>query len=118
MTDTPKRKKTAAKAAAADPAPVVEPVAPAVATTLRFKDYAEQVAQVSGVNRREVRSVLEAALGVLHSRLRMGEVLVLPPLGRLRVVKDEAGIRTIKLRDLSSAKGAKGAKEPLAGDDD
>lgn len=99
----------------ADTGPLISPILKA---PLRFKDFADLVTEACRVNRREVRSVPEAALTLLHARLKIGEVLVLPPLGRLRVVRDDAGVRTIKLRDVALGKAAKAENEPLAGSDD
>jgi nucleoid DNA-binding protein len=120
MTDTPKARKPAAKTtkkADAVAAPAAQDVK-AVPETLKLKEFIELVGTAAGGNRKDVRRVVAATLQTLNERLQKDGVLLLPPLGRIRVVKDEAGMRTLKLRSIAAGKGAKPAKEALAGGDD
>lgn len=81
---------------------------------LKLRELTDQVATASGLARRDTQRVMAALLQILDRSLQQDAVLLLPPLGRVRVVNDDGGVRTIKLRRV----GPKGANQPLAGDDD
>ena len=96
----------------------VEPVVPLQA--LRLRDLVDRVAEASGGNKKDLRGVIEATLTVLGQAIDAGEVLNLPPLGKLRVTRaasGETGAVTLKLRRGGGGKAnEKADKEGLAED--
>lgn len=60
---------------------------PGPTTHLRRKDLIERTAARTGLRKGEVKPAIEAALEVLSESLDAGEGLILPPFGRLKVIK-------------------------------
>ena len=121
---TPKETQTkppkAARPAKAKPAKAeaakAEPAAPGAGGALgqvKLKDLIESVAGATGGKKPEVKAVVEATLAALGEALATGKALVVPPLGKLRVVKNKGPALTLKLR---LADGAKAAGLALADD--
>lgn len=81
--------------------------------TLKLKDLMETVASATGSRKPEVKAVVEATLAALGEALATGKSLAIPPLGKLRVVKNKGPALTLKLR---LADGAKAAGLALADD--
>lgn len=100
---------------AAKPAPKeAEAPAPALAVgTVKLKDLIDGVAAATGGKKPEVRKTVEATLAALGEALATGKALTLPPLGKLRVVKNKGAALTLKLR---IAEGSKAAGLALADD--
>ncbi|NHB77652.1 HU family DNA-binding protein [Rhodobacter calidifons] len=129
MPRTPKdSKKSAAKAdkPAKAPAPepaekavtpalkVVETAAPeALGGAMKLKDLVDSVSAATGGRKPEVKKTVEATLAALGEALARGRALTVPPLGKLRVVKNKGPALTVKLR---RADGAKAAGLALADD--
>ncbi len=69
---------------------------------IRKKDFIGQVAAAAGGKRAEVRGVVDAVLALIADRLAAGDELVLPPLGRLRLMRErdngKARIATLRLQ--------------------
>jgi Bacterial DNA-binding protein len=109
-----KPKAGAAKAAKPD-LKVVEPavVPEATAAGLKLKDLIDSVAEATGAKKPDVRKTVEATLAALGEALATGKSLTVPPLGKLRVVKNKGPALTLKLR---LADGAKAAGLALAED--
>ena len=63
------------------------------AGALKLKDLVEQVAADSGIKKKDVKTVIEAALAAMGAALSAGRDLHLPPLGKARVgrQKGQAG---------------------------
>lgn len=105
--------------APATPAPaVVGSDAPAArADTVKLKNLIESVASATGGKKADVKATVEATLAALGEALATGKSLAVPPLGKLRVVKNKGPALTLKLR---LADGAKAAGLALAdeGEDD
>lgn len=97
--------------------PAAEPTesgAPALAAGLiKLRDLIDSVAVRTGGKKPEVKTVVEATLAVLGEALATGKALAVPPLGKLRVVKNKGPALTLKLR---LADGAKAAGLALADD--
>lgn len=121
---TPKDPETkpakAAKAAKAKPAAkpslkVVEAEAEAATAQvgLKLKDLIDSVATATGGKKPDVKKTVEATLAALGEALATGKALSVPPLGKLRVVKNKGPALTLKLR---LADGAKAAGLALADD--
>jgi hypothetical protein len=121
---TPKDPETkpakAAKPAKAKPAkPEADAAGPEEAATgaavgqLKVKDLIDNVVAATGGTKPEVKKVIEATLAALGEALATGKSLVVPPLGKLRVVKNKGPALTLKLR---LADGAKAAGLALADD--
>jgi hypothetical protein len=102
-------------AEAAKPAlTVVEPSSPEPkAATVKLKDLIDTIAAATGGKKPEVKAVVEATLAALGEALATGKSLAVPPLGKLRVVKNKGPALTLKLR---LADGAKAAGLALADD--
>jgi hypothetical protein len=116
------RKAAAAKPAKATPK-LVTARTPPRGEQLRKKDFVDQVAAAAGTRKADVRKVVDAALALVAARVTAGDELILPPLGKLRLVKekDNGKTRIAVLRlQLTTAEeeGATGASDPLAPDED
>ncbi|MDP3196785.1 HU family DNA-binding protein [Tabrizicola sp.] len=117
----PARPSRAAKAKPAAGAPEKPPLrvveAESVPTpgadTIKLKDLIDQVAQATGGKKADVKPVIEALLTAMGTALATGKSLAIPPLGKLRVVKNKGPALTLKLR---LADGAKAAGLALADD--
>ena len=70
--------------------------------TLRKKDFVDRAAEKSGVRKSDARNAIDAALTVLSDALAAGDEVVLPPLGKLRVLREKdngkARIMTLRLQ--------------------
>jgi nucleoid DNA-binding protein len=95
--------------------PVVAGKAARSGVQVKKKDFVDKVAAASGVKKGEVKSVLDAALAIMVERVMAGDELVLPPLGKLRLLreKDNGKARIATLR-LQVAGEGEGASDPLA----
>lgn len=108
----------AAKAEMAPAAPLV--VAPAVkapkqarsgsgptADMIKLRNLVDTVAATTGTKKPEAKKMVEAVLAAIGAGLAAKSVLVLPPLGKLRVAKANGSVLTLKLRlaDASRAAG-------------
>ena len=92
------------------------------AAGLRLKDLVDLVVASSGIKKKDVRTVVEAALSEMGAALQKGESLNLVGLGKMRVVKAAAeagGAMTLKLRvGLPGEKAGKAGADPLADAED
>ena len=114
---------------ARDPKPKTakQPPAP-VEGQLKKPDFIDQVVVRSTVKKRDAKLAVDAALAVLAEALARGDELILPPFGKLRMIKSKdigggAQVMTLKLRTMKdgAGKGAGGqGNSGLAekGDDD
>lgn len=80
---------------------------------LKLKDLIDSVATATGGKKSDVKKTVEATLAALGEALATGKALSVPPLGKLRVVKNKGPALTLKLR---LADGAKAAGLALADD--
>ncbi len=105
-------KPTAAKPALAvvesDPTPTTNTGGP-----MKLKDLIDSVCTATGGKKPDVKRTVEATLHALGEALATGRALAVPPLGKLRVVKNNGPALTLKLR---LADGAKAAGLALADD--
>jgi nucleoid DNA-binding protein len=94
---------------------VVSGKAPRSGVQVKKKDFLDQVTAASGANKAEVRGVLDAALTLMAERLKAGDEIALPPLGKLRMVreKDNGKVRIATLRLQLAGDGESGT-DPLA----
>lgn len=108
-------KPTKAKPAAKPSLKVVEAEAEAASgqVGLKLKDLIDSVAAATGGKKPDVKKTVEATLAALGEALATGKPLTVPPLGKLRVVKNKGPALTLKLR---LADGAKAAGLALADD--
>ena len=96
------------------------------ALSLRLKGLLDGVSETSGAKKKDVKTIVEAALVQIGAALARGESVNLPGLGHLRVARKgtaESPSMTLKLRqgDGSKGKGKSAAaddKESLAEDSD
>lgn len=99
----------AARAKAAEPAPVQQPSDP---LPLRLKELVDQVSKGTGIARRDARPVVDAVLAALGQALHGGRPLALPPFGRAKVTRrkgsDAIETLTVKLRRGGSRKRDEG----------
>jgi DNA-binding protein HU-alpha len=95
--------------------PVVAGRAARSGVQVKKKDFVEKVAAASGVKKGDVRSVVDAALAILAERVLAGDEVNLPPLGKMRMMreKDNGKVRVAMLRLQVAAEG-EGASDPLA----
>ncbi len=80
---------------------------------VKLKDLIDSVATATGGKKSDVKKTVEATLAALGEALATGKALTVPPLGKLRVVKNKGPALTLKLR---LADGAKAAGLGLADD--
>lgn len=125
--DKPAKSARAAKAVKAKPAaeaaekPVLRVVEGETASVaggnFKLKDLIDQVAQATGGKKSDVKPVVEAVLTAMGTALATGTAMALPPLGKLRVVKNKGPALTLKLR-LADAPKAAGLALADDGEDD
>ena len=123
-TTAPKAAKPA-KAEKATPKPAVissEPLAEGQGSSpLKLKDLVARVAETTGAKKPQVKEIIEAALAEIGLALDKGEMLNLPPFGRLKVNRSKAlgegTLLSMKLKRGVTGKGGKNtAAEGLAED--
>jgi len=89
-----------------------------VVAQMKVKDLIDRVAAASDHNKKDVRAIVEATLAELGRALEAGEILNLPPFGRVRIANqksDASGqMMTLKLRRGGEKKPAKNDGEALA----
>lgn len=73
---------------------------------IKTKDLIDTVAAATGAKKPEVKKIVEATLLAIGRALATGNDMVVPPLGKLRVVKDNGVALTLKLRLADEAKAA------------
>lgn len=94
------------------------------AQPLKKQELVERIVKASGAKKKDVKLIVEAALGVLGDALSAGEELNLPPLGKMKVnrQRDEgnAEVLILKLRRGGGKGGGatEAQKETLAEDDE
>jgi hypothetical protein len=114
--EKPARAAKPAKAAAAErPAPLTETASkPAgkaqtkpAADTIKVRNLVDTVATATGAKKPDAKLYVEAVLAAIGAGLAAKSVLVVPPLGKLRVAKSNGPVLTLKLRlaDTSRAAG-------------
>ncbi len=92
-----------------------------MAAQLKKPDLLDQVVGRTSLKKRDVKPAVEAALAVIAEALVRGDEVILPPMGKMRVVKskelgDGAQVLTLKLRTPKNASYQPQAS--LADDDD
>ena len=84
------------------------------ALALRVKDLVERVSNAGDFKKKDVRDIVEATLAELGRALEAGEVLNLPPFGKLRVGRSRdlanGSMMTLKLRRMPAKTGGKKAR--------
>ncbi|MDN5785543.1 HU family DNA-binding protein [Pseudorhodobacter sp.] len=69
---------------------------------MKKQEFVERVVKATGAKKKDVKLILEAALGVLGDALSAGEELNLPPLGKTKVnrqkIEGNAEVLILKLR--------------------
>jgi hypothetical protein len=93
------------------PAPAAKPAA----VTVKLRDLIDSVASATGAKKPDAKASVEAVLAAIGAGLAAKSVLVVPPLGKLRVAKSNGSVLTLKLR-LADASRAAGLA--LADDDE
>ena len=78
--------KTTAKPAPKEPKVQLEITKPTTGATLKSKDLVARVAEATGGKVKDVRETVLATLDALGKSIDAGEVLTLPPLGKLRLI--------------------------------
>ena len=73
---------------------------------IKTKDLIDTVAAETGAKKPEVKKIVEATLVAIGRALATGNDLNVPPLGKLRKVKDNGIALTLKLRLADEAKAA------------
>lgn len=82
---------------------------------LRVKDLIDMVAETTGGKKADLRRFVEATLEAIGTALATGQDLNVPPLGKLRMAKNNGTVLTLKLR---LADGPKAAGLALADEDE
>jgi len=85
---------------------VVKPAGAGAAAGIKTKDLIDTVAAATGSKKPEVKKIVEATLVAIGKALATGNEMAVPPLGKLRVVKDNGIALTLKLRLADEAKAA------------
>jgi nucleoid DNA-binding protein len=89
----------------------VKPASPGGAP-LKKPEFLERSTARTDVKKRDAKPAIEAALAVLAEALAKGEEIVLPPLGKIKVIKSKqlgngAHVMTLKLRTMKDGAGQK-----------
>ena len=107
-------KKAANAAKLAAGAPDTDAGAGQLAVALRVKDLVDRVATAGDFKKKDVRDIVEATLAELGRALEAGQVLNLPPFGKLRVGRSRdlanGSMMTLKLRRVPAKTGGKKAE--------
>lgn len=89
------------------------------ATQLKKQELVERIVKASGAKKKDVKLIMEAAMGVLGDALSAGEELNLPPLGKMKVNRQRqegnSEILILKLRR-GGGQGGGGGKVVESGD--
>ena len=85
---------------------VKTPSAGAPAGGIKTKDLIDTVAAATGSKKPEVKKIVEATLVAIGRALATGNDMMVPPLGKLRMVKNNGVALTLKLRLADEAKAA------------
>ncbi|WP_022704183.1 HU family DNA-binding protein [Pseudorhodobacter ferrugineus] len=86
---------------------------------LKKQELVERIVKASGAKKKDVKLIVEAALGVLGDALSAGEELNLPPLGKMKVNRQrEEGNAEILILKLRRGGGQGGGGNGVAKDDD
>ncbi len=86
---------------------VVETDAPETrVAVVKLKDLIDSVANATSGKKSDVKATVVATLAALGEALATGKSLAVPPLGKLRVVKNKGPALTLKLRLADDAKAA------------
>ncbi|WP_052362589.1 HU family DNA-binding protein [Falsirhodobacter sp. alg1] len=120
--------KTTKAAAAEKPAAAVETALPETSVAggeaplvVKMPELLDAVVEQTGEKRSTVKPILEAFLKLMGEKLGDGQDMMLPPLGKIRVVKqkDDNGPITLKLRPHTGGnKDANSGNDSLADDED
>jgi hypothetical protein len=84
---------------------------------MKKPDLLDQLATRSGLKKRDAKLALDATLALIGEALARGDDLLLPPLGRVRVVKTKdlgAGAQLLTLKLRSGKDAAQSGKTGLA----
>ncbi|WP_110549061.1 MULTISPECIES: HU family DNA-binding protein [Yoonia] len=84
---------------------------------LKKPDLLDQLATRSGLKKRDAKLALDATLALIGEALARGDDLLLPPLGRVRVVKAKdlgAGAQLLTLKLRSGKDASQSGKTGLA----
>ena len=92
---------------------------PARPGLLRKGDLLDRLAAGSGLKKPQVKDTLEVVLAELGAALERGDDLVLPPLGRLKMVKRkvQGGTEVLTLRLRRAGEAGAGGKPDVGGED-
>ena len=118
-TTKPKASSTTAKTKAKTAAAPAKPAG----TAFKKKDLFDEVVARTNLKKRDVKPAVEAALALIADTLQDGRDVMLPPMGKLRVVKtkdvgDGAAVLTLKLRTPKNATTAANSGVAPDGDAD
>jgi hypothetical protein len=98
-------------AAPKEPKVQLETTKPTTGATLKSKDLVARVAEAMGGKVKDVRETVLATLDALGKSIDAGEVLTLPPLGKLRLIPVKGdktpGALRLKLQRVTGAKADK-----------
>ena len=85
-------------------------IAPKADAAVLFKkpDLLDQIVARSTLKKRDAKAAVDAALAILGEAIARGDDIVLPPLGKIRVIKSKdmgegASVVTLKLRTAKDA---------------
>jgi hypothetical protein len=94
-------------ASGAKPDRMARKKAAAAVETIKLRNLVDTVAAATGTKKPDAKLQVEAVLAAIGAGLAAKSVLVVPPLGKLRVVKSNGAVLTLKLRlaDRSRAAG-------------
>lgn len=108
-------KAAAPSAAKARPDQAERKMTAAAVDAIGIRNLVDTVAAATGAKKTDARKSVEAVLQALGAGLAARSVLVVPPLGKLRVAKSNGPVLTLKLR---LADNARAAGLALADDDE
>jgi nucleoid DNA-binding protein len=89
---------------------------PAASAQFKKPDLLDQITARTSVKKRDAKATIDAALAILGEALARGDDLVLPPLGKIRVVKSKElgeGAQALTLKLRSPKEASQIAPKPL-----
>jgi nucleoid DNA-binding protein len=82
---------------------------------IKKKDFIDKVVAASGAKKADARAVVDATLALLADRVLAGDEVNLPPLGKLRLLKEkDTGKARIATLRLQVASDEESVTDPLA----
>ena len=95
--------------------------APDARTAFKKSELLDQIVARTTLKKRDAKAAIDAALAIISETIARGDDLVLPPLGKIRVVKSKdlgSGAQAVTLKLRTAKDATENASSSLATDDE